>query len=121
MGAEKKKWQAERRAGRGAAIEKMREDRQKEAEMEQLKREDPQAYKQLLKEQEEARRSFEELKKRKRLMAAAEERKRKAEMGETDEEPEEEDKQAKRRRKLKREPQTSSWLKYALGACGLAF
>merc|ERR1712039_464797 len=110
MGAEKKKWQAERRAGRGAAIEKMREDRQKEAEMEQLKREDPQAYKQLLKEQEEARRSYEELKKRKRLMAAAEERKRKAESGEQDEEEDEKDKRRKGKRKVTKESDSPWWL-----------
>lgn len=118
--AEKQRWQAERKAGRGAAIEKMREDKRKEEELETMKREDPEGYKQLLKEQEEARKSYEELKKRKRLQAAAEERKRKAESGESEAEAEEEEKKKiKKRAAMQKKP--TGWLPYALGGCGIAF
>lgn len=123
--AEKRKWQADRKAGRGAAIEKMREDKRKDEELATMKREDPEGYKQLLKEREEAKRSYEELKKRKRLLAAAEDRKLKEEMGEETEEQREqetqEDKKIKRRQRKMQEAQKSGWLPYALGACALAF
>merc|ERR1712194_660590 len=97
-----------------------REDKQKELQLETMKREDPEGYRLLLKEQEEAKKSYEELKKRKRLMAAAEERKRREEDGISDEIPEE-DRKGKRRRTVQRQQETSPWLKYALGACTVAF
>lgn len=122
--AEKRRWQAERKQGRGAAIEKMREDKQRQEEMETLKKEDPVAYKQMLKEQEEAKKSLEELKKRKRLMAAADERQRKEEAGETEEEEEPEatdgKKKGVKRRKI-RESQPTGWLPYAFGGLGVLF
>ena len=45
---EKQEWRAKRRAGRSAAIEKIR-DQEQDKELEDLKREDPVAYKQLMK------------------------------------------------------------------------
>lgn len=82
--ADKRAWQAQRKAERGAAIEKMREqkaDSLEAQELEALKKENPAEYQQKLAEREEAKRSFEELKKRKRLLAAAEERTRRKEAG----------------------------------------
>mmetsp|Transcript_1423 Transcript_1423/g.3629 ORF Transcript_1423/g.3629 Transcript_1423/m.3629 type:complete len:284 (-) Transcript_1423:148-999(-) len=128
--AEKREWQAKRKAGRSAAIEKIRQDRQEEEELEALKKEDPAAYKQLLKEREEAKRSFEELKKRKRLLAAAEERKRRKAMGLPDlaeEETEEEEKKRKRmeeRLEMLREAKKKervNWLPYVLGGLFVAY
>jgi len=117
---EKRKWQADRKAGRGAAIEKMREDKTREDEMAALQKDDPEAYKLLLKEQEEAKRSYEDQKKRKRLLAAAEERKQREEDGEP-EEPEVPEEKTVKKRRFTKPAEKGSWLPYALGGCVLAF
>lgn len=129
--AEKQEWRAKRRAGRSAAIEKIRQDKEQEKELEELKREDPAAYKQLMKEREEAAKSFEELKKRRRLIAAAEERKRRKELGlpelEATAEEEEEKKKKKRieeRLEVIREAKKKervNWLPYVLGGLFVAY
>lgn len=124
---EKLEWQAKRKAGRGAAVEKLREDKKSERELEALKKDDPAAYEQLLKEREEATRSLEELKRRKRLLAAAEERKQKAEGGDASDETEEEKKRKAREERLERlrEKQRAekggTWLPYALGFLLVAY
>jgi len=127
--AEKKEWQAKRKASRGAAIEKIRSDKKEEAELAALKKEDPAAYEQLMKERQEAEKSFEELKKRKRLMAAAEERKKRLENGEP--EPDEVSEDEKRRQKRREErlekireakkKDKVNWLPYVLGSLFVAF
>eukprot|EP00439_Symbiodinium_sp_Y106_P037328 s325_g4.t1 len=127
--AEKREWQAKRKAGRSAAIEKIRQDQKEEKELEALKKEDPAAYAQLVKEREEAKRSFEELKKRKRLMAAAEERERRQKMGIPDSEEESEEDAKKRKRieermEILREAKKKervNWLPYALGGLFVAY
>lgn len=123
---EKADWHAKRRAGRSAAVEKIREDRKADQELADLKKEDPVAYAQLLKEREEAKRSLEELKRRKRLMAAAEDRKRREEEGEEDGDPEEKEKEQRRneRREARRaalKKTKTNWLPYVLGGLAVAF
>lgn len=117
---EKRKWQADRKASRGAAIEKMRGDKKEEQEIETMKKEDPEGYKLLQKEKAEAKKSYEELKKRKRLLAAAEERKQREENGEEELPDEEEERKSKRRRPI-RKTESTGWLPYALGGCGALF
>ncbi|OLQ14896.1 hypothetical protein AK812_SmicGene893 [Symbiodinium microadriaticum] len=120
---------AKRKAGRSAAIEKIRQDQKEEKELEALKKEDPAAYAQLVKEREEAKRSFEELKKRKRLMAAAEERERRQKMGVPDSEEESEEEAKKRKRieermEILREAKKKervNWLPYVLGGLFVAY
>eukprot|EP00440_Ansanella_granifera_P046174 gb/GFBE01050007.1/.p1 GENE.gb/GFBE01050007.1/~~gb/GFBE01050007.1/.p1 ORF type:complete len:285 (+),score=94.42 gb/GFBE01050007.1/:1-855(+) len=126
--AEKQEWQAKRKASRGAAVEKLRQDAKYEKELAALKKEDPAAYEQLLKERAEAEASLQELKKRKRLMAAAEERKRREENGEIiDEEAEKEaEKENRKQRRLEkireaRKKDQVNWLPYVLGGLFVAF
>eukprot|EP00928_Gymnodinium_smaydae_P047707 TRINITY_DN31856_c0_g1_i1.p1 TRINITY_DN31856_c0_g1~~TRINITY_DN31856_c0_g1_i1.p1 ORF type:complete len:301 (-),score=75.15 TRINITY_DN31856_c0_g1_i1:210-1037(-) len=123
---EKAEWRAKRKEGRSAAVEKLKDDMKAERELADLKRDDPAAYAQLMKEREEAKRSVEELKKRKRLMAAADERKRREEAGETVEETEEEKKERKReelreRRRSAMNKDKTNWLPYVLGGLAVAY
>lgn len=129
--AEKQEWRAKRRAGRSAAIEKIRQDREQEKELEALKKEDPVAYKQLMKEREEAEKSFEELKKRRRLIAAAEERKRRKELGLPElEASSEEEEEARRQKRIEerlevireaKKKERVNWLPYVLGGLFVAY
>lgn len=92
--AEKKEWQAKRRAQRGDAIERMKmkeADKKKEDDRlasEKFKRDDPEGYAQMLQQQEEELRQQQEQKRRERMQAAALERKKREESGAADgEEP----------------------------------
>jgi len=108
--AEKREWQAKRKAEREAAIGRMKDakaDEEEVKEMEDLKKENPAEYKQRLQERSEAKKSLEEQRKRQRLKVAADERKRRKEAGL----PEEED--PTEQRKHKRRPakaEKESWL-----------
>lgn len=118
---EKRQWQAQRRAARGAAIEKLRSDAQDAKDMERQDGETEEDYKQRMKEREEAERSRQEMLKRKRLMEAAAERKRREEAGEPLE-PEEEEKQPRGRRRVPvKSKDEKDWLPYALGGLAVAF
>eukprot|EP00931_Biecheleriopsis_adriatica_P074068 TRINITY_DN48227_c0_g1_i1.p1 TRINITY_DN48227_c0_g1~~TRINITY_DN48227_c0_g1_i1.p1 ORF type:complete len:284 (-),score=102.78 TRINITY_DN48227_c0_g1_i1:44-895(-) len=87
---EKKEWQAKRKAGREAAMERMKmkeadaKKEQERRELEKFKEESPEAYADMIAQQEEEKRQQREQKKRERLLAAAAERKRRQEAGETD-------------------------------------
>eukprot|EP00933_Yihiella_yeosuensis_P069806 TRINITY_DN7682_c0_g1_i1.p1 TRINITY_DN7682_c0_g1~~TRINITY_DN7682_c0_g1_i1.p1 ORF type:complete len:286 (+),score=84.89 TRINITY_DN7682_c0_g1_i1:184-1041(+) len=120
---EKLEWQKARKEARGEAIEKINE-KQREKELEALKKEDPVAYKQLMDEQEAARASFEELKRRQRLQRAAEERKKgKNKEDETPEQKKERLKQERIQRLVeqKRAKEGGNWLPYVLGGLFVAF
>merc|ERR1712039_183857 len=115
---EKLAWQASRKKQRTAAVERMKQnDRFKEEErleMERLKREAPEEYKQRLAEQEFEFRRNEEDRKRQRQRAAALERQRREEAGLPPEEDViEEEKMEKRRARArqKRAAKKESWLK----------
>jgi len=91
---EKKEWQAKRRAERGNAIERMKmkeADAKKErerVELENFKKENPEAYAEMQRQQEEDKRQAQEQKRRERLLAAAAERERRKKAGmDEDEEP----------------------------------
>lgn len=127
--AEKREWQAKRKSGRQAAIEKIKSDKD-DVELEQLKKDDPVMYAQIKKERDEAKKSLEDLKKRRRLIEAAEERKRRKEAGlpELEEEVDEVEKkkqEAKQRRLDKireaKKAEQVNWLPYALGGLFVAF
>lgn len=119
---EKLDWQAKRKASRSAAVEKLKDDRKAEQELQDLKRDDPAAYAQLLKEREEAKRSVEELKKRKRLMAAAEERKLGADNDETEEDQQERKRdEIRQRRRVAMKKDKVNWLPYVLGGLAVAY
>eukprot|EP00927_Polykrikos_kofoidii_P055724 TRINITY_DN49939_c0_g1_i1.p1 TRINITY_DN49939_c0_g1~~TRINITY_DN49939_c0_g1_i1.p1 ORF type:complete len:288 (+),score=98.98 TRINITY_DN49939_c0_g1_i1:25-864(+) len=113
--AEKREWQEKRKSERGAAIERLKSQKAEEkedAELELLKKENPEEYKQRLKEREEAKKSFEELKRRQRLMAAAKERKRREEAGL----PSVEEEEAAKRKKTRSSRSTkdeANWLPIA--------
>jgi len=121
--AEKKAWQANRKKARGAAIERMREtDAAKEKErlkMERIKKENPEEYEWLMKEQEDAKKRKDEAMKRERLMAAALERKKREESGDPEEPVEEETRS--RRRNLPTKPTKDTWLPWVLGGLFVAF
>jgi len=119
--ADKKAWQQERKAGRVAAIEKVKQDKQDEEDLAQFKLEDPEGYKQLMREREEARRSYEELKKTQRLKAAAEERRLKAERGEDDDDEDDERKKFEKRKKRSLKKKDDSKLPYVLAGLAVAF
>jgi len=82
---EKREWQAQRRAARGDAIERMKmkeADRKKEQErlsLEQFKADDPEGYKEMIRQQEEEKRQVAEQKRRERQMQAAMERRKEEE------------------------------------------
>mmetsp|Transcript_155774 Transcript_155774/g.499367 ORF Transcript_155774/g.499367 Transcript_155774/m.499367 type:complete len:287 (+) Transcript_155774:112-972(+) len=122
---EKAEWQANRKAGRSAAVEKLKEDRKADKELEDLRREDPVGYALAVKEREEARKSVEELKKRKRLQAAADERQRREEDG-GDATGEEEAKERRRQERLEKRrtmlnKDKTNWLPYVLAGLLVAF
>lgn len=102
---EKKAWQAARKQGRTAAIEKMKtNDRQKEEdrkEMERLKRESPEEYKQVMAEREFEFKRNEEDKKKHRQREAAMERQRREDAGEPEEDPIEVEKREKREKRAR--------------------
>lgn len=91
---EKLEWQKKRKAARGDSIERLKmkgADKKKEEErvaLENLKREDPEGYAQMIEQQKEDQRQQEEFKKRERMLAAAYERKKKVEQGINDTEEE---------------------------------
>jgi len=127
--AEKREWQAKRKSGRQAAIEKIKSAKD-DVELEQLKKDDPVMYAQVKKERDEAKKSLEDLKKRRRLIEAAEERKRRLEAGlpELEEEVDDVEKkkqEAKQRRLDKireaKKAEQVNWLPYALGGLLVAF
>jgi hypothetical protein len=111
--AEKKEWQAKRKANRDMAAErlKMKEiDRQKEEDrvaLEKFKSEDPEGYAAMLQQQEEERRQQAEFKRLERARAAAYERKRREELGITEEDDEAKEK-AKKEKQEKKEKKDKS-------------
>lgn len=136
--AEKRAWQARKKAEREKAIARMQAeagktdaDRQAELELEQLKKENPAEYKQRLKERQEARQTYEEHLKRKRQLAAAEERQRRAEAGlpevedvvETEKERKREERRKRARSMQGRGEQNEdhSWLPTILGVLLVGF
>lgn len=127
--AEKREWQASRKKVRQAAVEKIKSDKD-DAELEELKKDDPVMYAQIKKEREEAKKSLDDLKKRRRLIEAAEERKRRREAGlpeleEEVDEVEQKRQEAKQRRLDKireaKKAEQVNWLPYALGGLFVAF
>eukprot|EP00440_Ansanella_granifera_P012538 gb/GFBE01013623.1/.p1 GENE.gb/GFBE01013623.1/~~gb/GFBE01013623.1/.p1 ORF type:complete len:291 (+),score=115.75 gb/GFBE01013623.1/:1-873(+) len=87
---EKREWQAKRKAGREAAMERMKmkeidaKKEQERRELEKFKEENPQAYAEMIAQQEEEKKQQAAQKKRERLLQAAAERKRRQEAGEDD-------------------------------------
>lgn len=79
---EKREWQAKRRAARGDAIERLKmkdADRKKEEDrvaLEQFKKDDPDGYADMIRQQEEEKRQVKEQKRKERQMQAALERKK---------------------------------------------
>jgi len=129
--AEKKAWQAARKKGRTAAIEKMKDTDDTE-EMERLKVENPQEYKQRLQEQEDRKKDQQAEMKRERLLQAALDRKQEDEdrkAGELlNEQQDDMSKDADvfeakkpRRRVLKPTPTKGTWLPYILGGLFVSF
>lgn len=104
--AEKKEWQAKRKAARGDAIERLKmkeQDSKKEQErreLERFKEEQPEEYAAMLQQQEEEKRQKAEIKRRERMVQAALERKRREEAGEAETEAP----------KGKKEKKSGSWL-----------
>mmetsp|Transcript_14092 Transcript_14092/g.40268 ORF Transcript_14092/g.40268 Transcript_14092/m.40268 type:complete len:303 (-) Transcript_14092:69-977(-) len=90
---EKKEWQAKRRAERGDAIERMKmkeADAKKEkerVELENFKKDNPEAYAEMQRQKEEDKRQAQEMKRRERLLAAAMEREKRKKAGLDEEEP----------------------------------
>merc|ERR1711862_78352 len=87
--AEKKAWQAKRKAARGAAIEKLASDKkreQEEAALEEYKQSDPEGYAQMLQQQAEEKRQKEEFARLERARAAAFERQKRKDAGLPEEE-----------------------------------
>lgn len=127
--AEKREWQAKRKSGRQAAIEKLKSAKD-DRDLEELKKDDPVMYEQVKQEREEAQRSIEDLRKRRRMIEAAEERKRRQELGlpEVDDvvdEAETRRQEAKQKRLDKireaKKAEQVNWLPYVLGGLFVAF
>jgi hypothetical protein len=124
--AEKKAWQASRKKARTAAIEKLKDDSDTE-EMELLKKQNPEEYKQRKQEQEDRQKEHEAMRKRERLLQAAIERKQEDEdrqagiafedeLSKTDEPTD-----TKKRRRYVPPAKKGSWLPYILGGLFVAF
>lgn len=124
--AEKRAWQDERGKARREAIKKMKvEDAAKEKErreLEEFKKENPEAYAEMIAQQEEEKRQQREFKKRERMIAAALERKKREEAGIKDDDdepkPQEEEKPKRSKRSSSsggsKKPQRGSWLQAIL-------
>lgn len=84
---EKKEWQAKRKLGRQGAIDRMKmkeADAKKEKErvdLENFKKENPEAYSEMMRQKEEDKRQAQEQKRRERMMAAAAEREKRKKAG----------------------------------------
>lgn len=108
---EKEEWRAKRKAGREAAMDRMKQkevDAKKEkerAELEKFKEEDPEGYQTMLAQQEEEKRQQREQKKRERLLQAAMERKKREAAGASDDE----DASAAKRPKKGKKQAGGSW------------
>lgn len=123
---EKKAWQAKRKEARTAAVDRVKEsDAYKEKErleLERLKKEDPEGYKERIKEKAEIKRHNEANRKQERLHNAALDRKLREEAKERGEIVEDEDApKAKRRTSRKPQPESDTWLPYVLGGLFVAF
>jgi len=128
--AEKKAWQAKRKGQRVAAVERMRETEKAKTERqlrkEQLKKEYPDRYEEMLAEEEMEFKRAEEQKRRDRILAAALERKRREEAGLPEEDPEAERKleRQRNRRRVKTGKESwfqENWLYLVLGLLGIMF
>jgi len=128
--AEKKAWQAKRKGQRVAAVERMRETEKEKTDRqlrkEQLKKEYPDRYMEMLEQEEMEFKRAEEQKRRDRILAAALERKRREEEGLPEEDPEAERKLEKQRsrRRVKTSKENwlqENWLQLVLGLLGIMF
>jgi len=120
---EKKRWQAERRERRGAAIEKLRAETGDLLETARLDGETEGDYKQRMAEREELLKSREEQKKRERLLKAQKEREwRKAEgLPEVEDPTVEERKKRWSASRIHKAEEQSNWLPYTLGGLFVAY
>lgn len=110
--AEKKAWQANRKAGRTAAIEKLASDKareKEEAELAEFKKSDPEGYAQMIQQQAEEKRQKEEFAKLERARAAAFERQKRKESGLPEEEDVGSTSKPTRKSKSAKEPSSGSW------------
>lgn len=120
---EKKRWQAERRERRGAAVEKLRAETDDLKGTARLDGETDRDYTQRMKEREELLKSREEQKKRERLLKAQKEREqRKAEgLPELEDPTVEERKKRRSASRIHKAEEESNWLPYTLGGLFVAY